>query len=185
VQIIGTACMTIPATAFLANALLKYVCSKSTRLTALRANPVFLFTKDETPFPVLEWSEADDTTSIAIFHIDPKPKECERCSASWLMHSFVPSGEEPEKSRLNWSVSHMSHIPLLFTLAQHLFGVLQWSNEDIGNIYCDRNFGDSSDFPEYVSLFPTFVDRLGQRDAVNCWSIISARVRNWKMLLIR
>jgi len=132
----------------MADALLKYVYSKSTSLTALRANPVYLFTKDEQPYPVLEWREADDTTSIAIFHVDPKQKECERCSASWLMHSFIPSGEKQEKSRLNWSVSHVSHIPLLFTLAQHLFGVLQWSNEDILNIYCDRNFGDPRELPE-------------------------------------
>ena len=153
IQVIGKACTTVSMATFIADSLLMHVYSKSMNLTALRANPLYLFSDDEKVYPVIEWSDSDKSnksTNIAIFHFENQKKQCERCSGSWLIHSFVSTAEDHEKSRLSWSVSHISHLPLLFTLAQHLFGVLQWNDEDILNIYCDRNF--DCELPEYLTL---------------------------------
>ena len=118
---------------FISDKLAAYISSKGTSLKALRVNPIFLFSKAEKPYLVVEWQEADDTTNIAIFHHDPKDEECERRSTSWLMHSFMPTGEKP-KSRLNWSAPQMSHVALLFTFAQHLFGLKMEQPGYIGRI---------------------------------------------------
>jgi hypothetical protein len=150
IQVIGKACTTVSMATFIADALFMHVYSRSMNMTALRANPLYSFSDDEKVYPVIEWSDSDKSdksTNIAIFHFETQKKQCQRCSASWLIHSFVTTAQDHEKSRLSWSVSHISHVSLLFTLVQHLYGVLQWGDEDILNIYCDRNF--DCELPEY------------------------------------
>jgi len=153
VQVIGKACTAVSMATFITDSLFLHVYSRSMNLTALRANPLYLFSDDEKVYPVIEWSESDKSdksTNIAIFHFEHQNKQCKQCSPSWLIHSFVTTAEDHEKSRLSWSVSHISHISLLFTLVQHLFGILQWNEEDILNVYCDRNF--DCELPEYFPV---------------------------------
>ena len=135
-QTIRSACMTA---SIATNLLLRHGRKRNTHLAALRANPLYVFSQDA--YPVIEWRETDNSRNIAIFYVEDQ-KECVQCRLSWLMLSVTNTAENQEKPRLNWSVSHVSHIRLLFNLAQHLFGVLQWSNEDKLDLYCLRKCGD-------------------------------------------
>lgn len=144
IQIIHDACNTISIACFIANSLIVYLHSRNTQMTGLRASPVYLFTSDEKSWPVIEWTESDETKNVAIFHFDE-----EQCS--WIMHSVVNNGQNWDRSRVSWNVARVEHLKLLFRIAQHFFGVLQWSNEDVINIYCDRNF-DNCPLPEFASM---------------------------------
>ena len=170
VQVITGACITVSMATFIADSLLMHVFSRNMNLTGLRANPLYLFSDDEKVYPVIEWSESDKSSSVAIFHFENQKKHCERCSASWIIHSFVNTAQDQEKSRLSWSVSHISHISLLFVLAQHLCQVLRWSDQDMLDIYCDRNLTDC-ELPEYLP-FSSQANSSEWRDVLSCWLII-------------
>jgi len=121
-------------------------------------------------WPIVEWTESDDTHNIAIFHFDE-----EQCS--WIMHSGLPTKDDGWKtSRVDWNVSDVEHLKILFGVAQHTYGITEWDPQDILQIYCDREFGNCS-FEEYtplISLFPLFLD--GQ-------VLISRMKRRAKLLL--
>ena len=148
---INSACGTISMSRVIADLLQVHFQSRDTHFTALRATPLYLLLQDpiESSYPVLEWSETDGSQNIAIFYMDHE-EECVSCNLSWLMHSIIPTNSKEEQLRLNWSVSDTTHISELFGLAQHLLGLLQWSHEDILNIYCHQNFDDT--FTEYPSV---------------------------------
>lgn len=142
VQIIRDACSAISIACFIAESIVVYLHSRNTKLTGLRVSPVYLFTSDNKSWPMIEWTESDETKNVAIFHVDE-----EQCS--WIMHSVVDDTLNWEKSRVSWNVAHVEHLKLLFGIAQHFFGVLQWSPGDVINIYCDRDFHNCL-LPEYI-----------------------------------
>ena len=150
-QAIRGSCMKVSMAAFIAESLSMHLHSKGTQLTAVRATPLYLLSEDEKSYPVIEWIESDDSYNIIIFYIENQV-ECVECQASWLMHSIIKTAGEQEKSRLNWSVPHISQISRLFGLAHHFFGVLQWSEEDKLVLYCHQNIEDGG-LPEYYSFF--------------------------------
>ena len=153
---ISGACMTSSMATIITKLLLMHVQARGVRLKTLRVNPLHVFS--EHSYPVLEWTETDGSKNITIFYIEGRKEcvqshqdnkngskgkqKCIQCRLSWLMLSIIKTDEDREKIRLNWSVSHLSHVRLLFHLAQHLFGVSQWSKEDKLNLYCRQNFGD-------------------------------------------
>jgi hypothetical protein len=149
VQIISASCTTVGIAALIAHSLVTYVHSKRTRMTALRANAVFSFQDDDNSWPMIEWTESDDTKNVAIFHFgDPEEPE----EGSWLMHSgHEISGDEGlswQNSRIDWNVADIEHLKTLFVVVKHIMGVLSWSSSDALQLYGGINPPTSS--TEYV-----------------------------------
>ena len=133
-------------TVTIAKTLMSYVHSRNTRITALRATPVYLFNDEENSFPLVEWTEEDDTKSVAIFHFedDEKPEE-----GSWLMHSgrLVGKSKSPRRwkqSRIDWNVANIEHLKILFGVAQHMLGLLEWPPSEAFKIYCNMKSNTTS-----------------------------------------
>jgi len=145
------------------NSLVVYLRKRNTEMTGLRAIQMEMFTpftappkgssqhqcseREQKSWPIVEWTESDDTRNIAIFHFDE-----EQCS--WIMHSGLPTDAENgewKTSRVDWNVSDVDHLKILFGVAQHTHGLTQWDPQDILKIYCDREFGNCS-IEEYVPL---------------------------------
>ena len=165
--------------------LLTHVRKKGGRLETMRANPLYVFSKHA--YPVVEWTENDNSKYIAIFYIKnpddqctqcrqnkkdciccvDQEESCVQCRLNWLVLSVIDTAENGEESRLNWSVSHPSHIRLLFSLAQHLFEVSKWSDEDKLNIYCLQNFEDC-ELTEYCFFLKFTANVTGRRDVPRC-----------------
>jgi hypothetical protein len=151
VSIIGAACSPMKVTVTIAQSLMSYVHSRNTRITALRATPVHLFNDEENSFPLLEWTEEDDTKSVAIFHFEDDEKLEE---GSWLMHSGrlvgeVKSTRRWKQSRIDWNVANIEHLKILFGVAQHMLGLLEWPSSEAFKIYCNMKSNTMS-VTEYV-----------------------------------
>lgn len=131
VPIISVACSTIKIAATIARTIVSYVYSRNSRMVALRATPVHLFNDEEKSWPVVEWTEEDDTRSLSIFDfydIDNPEK------GSWLMHSgrqvLVSDRRYWKQSRIDWNVADTEHLKVLFN-TQHMLGLLQWGVTDL------------------------------------------------------
>jgi hypothetical protein len=74
VSTIRTVCLPIKITITIAKTLMSYVHSRNTRITALRAIPVYLFNDEENSFLLVEWTEEDCTKSVAIFYFEEDEK---------------------------------------------------------------------------------------------------------------
>ena len=90
----------------IAHSLFGYLRARDTRITALRAIPAYLINHEKS-WPIIEWTENDDTNSIAIFHFEWEELE----EGSWLMHSgkIAVTPEDTtkyrwKKSRIDWNV---------------------------------------------------------------------------------
>jgi hypothetical protein len=137
----------------------KHFAATDATLTRFRASIVYSMTDDEIAWPVVEWTENDDTEVIAIFYIDEDapPEVC-----SWLMHYGVgiledsKNGMRWEKTYISWNVGGIDHLQLLFEAAQQLLGILRWSPQDILQLYCKRDLANLSS-EEY---FPPCLIRL-------------------------
>lgn len=129
-----------------------YTLSRDSRITALRASTIFWFGDDDASWTVIEWVEDNGTRSLAIFHFG-EPNELGQ--GSWLMHSglSVSDGilEKPcwENSRIDWDVADVNHLKILFGVAQHVAGMLDWSVGDAMKLYCERNSEEEST-SEYI-----------------------------------
>jgi hypothetical protein len=151
VSVIGTACLPVKITITIAKTLMSYVHSRNTRITALRATPVYLFDDEENLFPLVEWIEEDYTKSVAIFHFEDDEK---LEAGSWLMHSGRPDGEfkNPtcwKQSRIDWNVANIEHLKRLFRVAQHMLGLLEWPSSEAFKIYHNMKSNTTS-ITEYV-----------------------------------
>lgn len=132
-------CSALRVASVIANTIINYLFTKNTKLKGLRATTVFWFVENEPSWPVIEWIESDGTMALAIFHfeLESDPEE-----GSWLMHSAI--GDQKSQScnwkscRMDWNVLEISHLKILLGVAQHLFGMLQWPNEDLETLYCER-----------------------------------------------
>jgi hypothetical protein len=147
---ISVACSTIRIASTIDNTLISYLRSRNSRLTTLRATQVHLFNDEENSYPLLEWTEEDGTTTLAVFHFeDPdKPED-----GSWLMHSGREVGTSDrrywQQSRIDWNVADIEHLKLLFGVAQHMLGLLEWPIADALKLYRHINSNNHS-ISEYV-----------------------------------
>ena len=55
-----------------------------------------------------------------------------------------------QSSRVDWNVSQVSHLKILFGLAQHILGVLQWPSADARRLY-GYSVSNQDSEEEYVS----------------------------------
>ena len=111
-------------------------------MTAFRLTRVHSLLNDDQSWPIVEWKEVDDTKVMAIFHLEDK-EDSE--SGNWLMHQGVDMradgevGFRWEKSSIDWNVSKISILKLLFQVAQHTLGILQWPQDDAIQLYGRNN----------------------------------------------
>lgn len=114
----------------IAQSIMAYVQSRKSRITSMRATPVYLFNSEQTSWPMIEWTEIDNVWTLAIFHFENvnQPQE-----GSWLMHSGIPYATKRcwRRSRIDWNVADINHLKILFGVAQHALGVLEWQVEDV------------------------------------------------------
>lgn len=150
VPIISVACSTIKVAGTIAHTLISYVHSRNSRITELRATPVRLFNDEEKSWPMVEWTEEDKTKSLAIFHFHNvnKPEE-----GSWVMHSgrqvSVYDRRCWKQSRIDWNVADIEHLKILFGVAQHMLGLLEWPIAEALKI-CENINSNSTSITEYI-----------------------------------
>jgi hypothetical protein len=103
--------------------------------------------RNDHSWPVVQWIEGEDTEALAIFEVDVVTNVC-----SWIIHRGfrVDNQSAWNQASVEWTVTNISQLKTLFHAAQHLLGILQWSNADSENIYCEENFANCSR-EEYVS----------------------------------
>lgn len=145
---ISSACESDEIATSISHSLVTYMQSRKTQIKALRATPVYMFNNDEESWPVVEWTESDGMAMLAIFQFDDFG---ELKDGSWLMHSGLadggPEGSPWTNSRIDWNVSDVEHVKLLFKVAQHILGVLLWPIASALKLYCGVN-SDKTSVPE-------------------------------------
>lgn len=122
--------------------------SRESRLTALRATPVYMFNNNEDSWPVVEWIQSDGVSRLAFFHFD----DLDGSECSWVMHSgSSPSGESKWlNSRIDCNVADVEDLKTLFGLALHMLVVLERPVEDAMKPYREAN-ADNDSVEEYIS----------------------------------
>jgi hypothetical protein len=121
--------------------LLQYSQSEDSLITGWRASTIYPLT-NESSWPLVQWTE-NNADVMAIFKIDNGVVGC-------LMHS---QERDTKRSSISWQVAGIDELRTLFGAAQHMFGVLQWSPQDIVELYAGVSPQDESD-ERYFSLFP-------------------------------
>lgn len=129
------------------NRTLRTIQSTSITMRGLIVSVFYPFGRDDHCWPVVQWTEGDDTEALAIFEVDLATNIC-----SWIIHRGTRVDNESgwNEASIVWSVTHIGQLKGLFHAAQHLFGILEWSSADTHKIYCEGNFVNSSQ-EEYVS----------------------------------
>jgi hypothetical protein len=122
----------------IADGLQRHCHSTMARITGLKATVVYQLGDGGASWPVVEWREGDETDVVAIFKVEDATTPC-----GYLMHRGVgcwrTDGRRWRQSFLAWLVSNIAHLKELFQAAQHIFGILQWSNADLLTLYCEKS----------------------------------------------
>ena len=144
---IAESCTSVRASSVIADSITAYGTSRRTEIVALRASEVYLFSNDDDSWTVVEWIEQDRLKCVAIFHFD---HSAEQADGSWLMHSGYNelAHTEParlwKESRVDYNVAEIAHLKILFGIAQHVLGVLQWALADAVTLYCEQDLSEVS-----------------------------------------
>jgi len=182
-RIIALGCPNLRTAPLIARSIATYVHSRNTSVTALRASMVSSFTEDNVAAPVIEWKESNETENLAIFHFDglTDPEEY-----SWLMHSghrdssdLTAGNPKWQSSRIDWNLSNIGHLNVLFGVAKHSLGVLEWPTADILTLCGRRNADDYSDaeMARYAKLLYNHLLQInGLQDTFNRLSPILQRL---------
>lgn len=113
------------------------------RITGFRAGVVRLL-NDEKLWPVVEWREDHDTDVLAIFKVMGPGIPC-GCLKHYGEGIEWLERKRWRRSVLTWQVAAIGDLCDLFLVAQHILGMLHWSQEDIVNLYvkdCPENCSD-------------------------------------------
>jgi hypothetical protein len=156
---IAESCTSVRASSVIADSITAYETSRRTEIVALRASEVYLFSNDEDSWTVIEWIEQDRLKCVAIFHFD---HTAEPADGSWLMHSgynelaHTESARLWKESRVDYNVAEIAHLKILFGIAQHVLGVLQWAIADAVTLYCEQDLSKVSndEYDDPVSCIP-------------------------------
>jgi hypothetical protein len=152
-QTISTCLLPLRIASIIARALFAFLQSRDARMISLRISVEKLFMNEDVECPILEWKESDGTEIVSLFYFDDEVelKEC-----SWVMHLGVGRNDTGsncplwQSSRVDWNVSQVSHLKILFGLAQHILGVLQWPIADARRLY-GYSVSNQDSEEEYVS----------------------------------
>jgi hypothetical protein len=139
-------------TAVTLNALIGSITTNPSSIRGFRASVVYSFANDPSSWPLLEWTEGQDTHVLAIFEMN---HASDLTDCNWLVHyrhqNHGPSGDQGSRAQLSWRVTHLNHLQTMFEVAQHLHGILGWSTLDAHRLYCERNYENCSDEEYYLS----------------------------------
>lgn len=134
----------------IARCLKNYFRMQGTRISCLRTTSVPKLINNRSLLPTIQWREGRDVDVLAFCKV---PEEGGPCS--FLMHVGVgiglPSNRPWDCASIRWSVSNMAHLKELFSNAQHILGLLEWSDEDLKRL-CLENCKDYTT-DEYIHLF--------------------------------
>ena len=121
--------------------------STSIAMRGLVVSVFYPFGRNDHCWPVVQWTEDEDTEALAIFEVDLVTNVC-----SWIIHRGVRVDNESEwnEASIVWNVTNIGQLKALFHASQHLLGILEWSSADSHKIYCEGNFVNCSQ-EEYVS----------------------------------
>jgi hypothetical protein len=123
-------------------AFLSQLKSRNAHITGLRTT-VFYLLRDDWPIRVIEWTEKD-MEGIALFEVDEKSGVCSSLTHYGSGRLDSQSAQRWEKCAVTWSALDLPHLKTLFGAAQSLLEVLEWSVEDILNLYCKSNPPEAS-----------------------------------------
>lgn len=147
VMMISTCCATARVACVIAQSLMTYVQSRKSQITSMRATPIYLFNDEQRSWPMIEWREKDNMWTLAIFHFENvnQPED-----GSWLMHSGIPYVTKQcwRRSRIDWNVANVNHLKILFGLAQHALGLMEWPVEDAISL-CNHISSQNCSINEY------------------------------------
>lgn len=146
-MMISTCCATARVACVIAQSLMTYVQSRKSQITSMRATPIYLFNDEQRSWPMIEWREKDNMWTLAIFHFENvnQPED-----GSWLMHSGIPYVTKQcwRRSRIDWNVANVNHLKILFGLAQHALGLMEWPVEDAISL-CNHISSQNCSINEY------------------------------------
>ena len=132
---------TSDAVAITLERLIGFISANASSIRGFRASAVYPLANSGPSWPLLEWTEGEDTEVMAIFELNGVTDLAE---CNWLVscryNSHGPSGGQGRSGSVNWRVTQLRHLKMLFEVAQHLSGILAWSPEDTHRLYCDRSF---------------------------------------------
>ena len=128
------------------NALIGSITASPSSIRGFRASVVYPLANTPWSWPVLEWTEGEDTDVLAIFEMNQASDVAE---CNWLVHyrhqNHGPSGDQGRNGQVSWRVTNLNHLQMLFEVAEHLRGILEWSTIDAHRLYCERNYQGCSE----------------------------------------
>jgi hypothetical protein len=135
-----------------AQPLLQHLHSRNARVTSMRATVIYPFRSDDYPWPLVEWTERDNSGGMAIFQIDERSEVC----SSLIHYSEQSLGRETNapwgKCSIIWRIANLGDLKRLFGGVQHTLGISKWSTEDYLKLYRQSNPGECSEHEYLVTL---------------------------------
>lgn len=125
--------------------------STNVPIANLRATVLTSLTDDGSPWLVIDWDEGEDKV-LALFEVDVSTG-----FYNCLMHIGIgaqqPDGRPWSKSYMLWYVQEINSLRLLLVVAQHIFDMLQWpEDESLLQLFCDITQSDATQ-EQYSLLF--------------------------------
>lgn len=145
----------------IAQYLQNYFRMQKTRITGLRTTSVAKVINDDSLPPMIEWREGKDVDVLAFCKVPEGGGPC-----SLLMHVGVgvclPNTRHWDRASIRWSVTDIAHLKELLSNAQHILGLLQWSDDDLKRL-CLENCKDYST-DEYAPFATEPITKITEND---------------------
>ena len=103
------------------------------RVTGFRAGGVRLL-NDENVWPVVEWREGTETDVLAIFKVMGQSAPC-MCLTHYGEGIVWQDRKRWRESQLTWQIAGIEDLCDLLVIAQHILGMLHWSEHDSANLH--------------------------------------------------
>ena len=111
---------------------------------------------------MIEWREGQDVDVLAFCKV---PEEGGPCSL--LMHAGVgycpPNTRNWDRASIRWSVSDIAHLKELLSTAQHILGMLQWSDDDLKRL-CLENCKDYTTDEYILIITGSLITKIAKND---------------------
>lgn len=150
----------LPQARLIAQTITTHPETTKSRITALRASPVFRLPTTQQSWPLVEWTE-DDRNGLALFHFDRGGTK--HGTYSWIMHSGTRNSVHWVNPLVKWDVGNLGHLKLLFEVAQHVLDILEWPITDSLVLYAHLTPREYSQ-EQYAP--PTFALLIGQAETL-------------------
>lgn len=108
--------------------------SRDATITGLRATVFYILTGNS-PIPVLEWTERD-AEGMALFKFDESRGVCSFVIHYGTGYSEAKCPRRWKRSAIIWNVVDTGHLKDLLGASQGMLEIMEWSVDDILNLYC-------------------------------------------------